>query len=120
MLTSFPAAITSLPLTTFAVSENKEMKGSFTEFFYSCPTLSALEVASTQLSGSLPSNIGSLVPNLSFLDISESLATGSIPASITSLSNMTALTIGQLASFEVVIPEDIGRLGNLGKYHLLC
>ena len=83
---------------------------------YSVENTTELDLYNTQLTGSIPPEIGNLT-NLTYLNLGNNQLTGSIPSEIGNLTNLTSLSlmINQLTGS---IPPEIGNLTNL-EYLLL-
>ena len=78
--------------------------------------VTTLDLSSLGLTGSIPTELGSL-SNLSRLYLSGNQLTGSIPTELSSLSNLTVLWLysNQLTG---TIPKDLGSLSNLTELYL--
>jgi Leucine-rich repeat (LRR) protein len=97
--------------------QNNQLTGSIPSSIGSLSNLADLYLYSNQLTGSIPSSIGSL-SNLADLYLYSNQLTGSIPSSIRSLSKLIYLDLNtnQLTGS---IPSSIGSLSNLVELYLL-
>ncbi|KAJ7960888.1 Receptor-like protein [Quillaja saponaria] len=93
------------------LSHNYNMRGSFSNFNWSCSSLSILDISMTTFSGELPDSIGQL-KSLTYLDLSNCEFEGSIPASLGNLTQLTFLDIS-FNNFSGHIPSSISNLQNL-------
>ncbi len=75
-----------------------------------------LNLASNQLTGTIPTEIGSLT-NLTSLNLGSNQLTGTIPAEIGSLTNLASLRLSG-NQFTGAIPTEIGSLANLTSLNL--
>ncbi|KAH9735373.1 MDIS1-interacting receptor like kinase 2 [Citrus sinensis] len=88
------------------------IKGELGHINFSCfPNLQYLDLSNNNLSGSIPSQIGSL-SNLKYLDLDRNNLTGTIPKEIGSLRNLKELRLGS-NNFNGTIPNEIGSLRKL-------
>ena len=79
--------------------------------------LEYFNIDSTQITGTIPSNFGDLVPNLVSFTIDDTIINGTIPfESMSQLSNLKELVITNNKQIEGTVP-DISKLTNLGKTH---
>ena len=78
--------------------------------------LSQLDLSNNQLTGEIPTELGSL-SSLVYLDLSENALSGTIPASLGNLSNLETLRLfsNQLSE---EIPTELGNLSNLNELSL--
>ncbi|KAJ0987981.1 hypothetical protein J5N97_006337 [Dioscorea zingiberensis] len=82
-----------------------------------CSKLRVLSLASNQLSGSIPVELGQTLPKLEMLVLGNNSLTGVIPSSIGNLSSLTLLSLA-LNNLEGIIPEELGRLSNLISFQV--
>ncbi|GAY68837.1 hypothetical protein CUMW_267290, partial [Citrus unshiu] len=88
------------------------IKGELGRLNFSCfPNLQHLDLGSNNLSGSIPSQIGSL-SNLTYIYLYETNLTGTIPKEIGSLRNLEVLDLGS-NNLNGTIPLEIGSVRNL-------
>ena len=89
-----------------------QLTGSIPSSLGSLTNLDRLQLDGNQLTGSIPSSLGSLT-NLTRLDLFTNQLTGSIPSSLGNLTNLETLQLGdnQLTGS---IPSSLGSLTNLG------
>ncbi|KAH9735400.1 protein kinase domain-containing protein [Citrus sinensis] len=88
------------------------IKGELGHINFSCfPNLQYLDLSNNNLSGSIPSQIGSL-SNLKYLDLDRNNLTGTIPKEIGSLRNLKELLLGS-NTLGGVLPQEIGNLKSL-------
>ena len=101
----------SIENTTGLDLSNSGLTGSIPSDIGSLTNLTGLSLRSNQLTGTIPPEIGNLT-NLTNLNLSLTQLTGSIPSEIGNLTNLTALILdnNQLTGS---IPSDIGSLTNL-------
>ncbi|KAG6525818.1 LRR receptor-like serine/threonine-protein kinase RPK2 [Zingiber officinale] len=91
---------------------NNMISGRFTsEVVETCQSLVVLDVASNQISGTIPANFG-LLSNLICLNLSWNQLQGEIPASITQLKSLKYLSLAG-NNFSGHIPPDIIKLHSL-------
>ena len=88
-----------------------QLSGEIPSSLGSLANLQLLDLVSNQLTGQIPSSLGSLA-NLQLLDLVSNQLTGQIPSSLGSLANLQALHLGgnQLTG---PIPASLGSLSNL-------
>ena len=95
---------------------NNELTGSIPSSLGSLTNLQELRLDENQLTGSIPSSLGSLT-NLQELDLTANQLTGSIPSSLGSLTNLQRLWLwyNELTGS---IPSSLGSLTNLQELYL--
>ena len=76
----------------------------------------SLDLSSNRLSGSIPSELGSL-SKLTYLSLHDNELSGSIPSELGSLSNLTSLYLSG-NELSGPIPSSLGNLSNLTSLHL--
>ena len=90
---------------------SNQLTGSIPTSLGSLTNLEGLELGDNQLTGSIPSSLGSLT-NLRILELYLNQLTGSIPSSLGSLSNLEGLGLGG-NRLTGSIPPSLGSLSNL-------
>ncbi|XP_008795516.2 putative receptor-like protein kinase At3g47110 [Phoenix dactylifera] len=79
---------------------------------YNLSALTFVAIATNQLHGSLPSNLGRALPRLETFYVGGNRLAGPIPASLSNASGLANLDFGY-NNFGGSVPTDLGRLGGL-------
>lgn len=91
------------------------LKGQFPSGVKNCTSLTGLDLSNNQLSGPIPTDIGTVVGFATTLDLSSNDFTGPIPKSLANCSYLNVLNLdhNQLSG---EIPPELGLLGRLTKF----
>ncbi|KGN44709.1 probably inactive leucine-rich repeat receptor-like protein kinase At5g48380 [Cucumis sativus] len=94
---------------------NMGLKGQFPTGIKNCTSLTGLDLSFNQISGEIPTNVGSIVPFATTLDLSSNKFTGRIPKSIANISYLNVLKLdhNQLSG---QIPPELSLLGRLREF----
>jgi hypothetical protein len=106
--------VTSLSNLNVISLSNNELEGPFFQYLSSWPMLETIDIQSTSLSGSIPTEIGLLTKLVSLLAPLTRLQ-GTIPSELALLSNtLTYVSLGG-PNLEGTLPASLGDLTLLGK-----
>ncbi|XP_022954171.1 probably inactive leucine-rich repeat receptor-like protein kinase At5g48380 [Cucurbita moschata] len=91
------------------------LKGQFPPGIKNCTSLTGLDLSNNQISGQIPTDIGTIIKFATTLDLSSNDLTGPIPESIANCSYLNVLNLdhNQLTG---QIPPELGLLGRLTKF----
>lgn len=94
---------------------NMGLKGQFPSGIKNCTSLTGLDLSNNQISGEIPTNIGTIISFATTLDLSSNDFTGPIPVSISNCSYLNVLKLdhNQLSG---QIPPELSLLGRLTKF----